>query len=220
MQTHRRFRHIAAQVVGLGALAALYSPHPVASACSVAGPVTVSDILGLARVGAYDDLELPSNAAGFDLGGETFETGGATLTRVPEGTTSFTRPGSTLTVSGGPDLEAPRLDAFDQAVRVEQSACSGCAYGSVDTSTITLSLRATDDVAALEQLSFALYLGSTEEEASRAATDEPDFWLLVDREGALWTFLANDDASEFAVVRVFDQAGNASEPSLPVPITR
>ncbi len=221
MRTSIRTWRIVAQVLGLGLLVAVYSPHPVADACSIAGPPTPASVLGLNLGRLTPGYTLPANAAGLEeLGGERFSVAGIELSRVPEGTTSYEVSGRLIAVSDTPDLVAPTLDGIDAAVRAEETACSGCAYGGVDASTLTLTVRASDDTAPFEQLSIAIYLGETAEAAVAAAASAPDFWALEDADGRVWVYLAADDPSAFVVVRVFDQAGNASALSEPSMITR
>ena len=221
MAKKTRSRRILAHVLVLGLLVAFYSPHPLADACSIAGPPTVTGLLGVDGASAPPDLVLPSNAASIaDVGGEAFMTGGVALTRVPSESAFIDVAGGTLAISDAPDLTAPDVTGLVAAMAIEVSACGGCAYGGVDASRLQLNLDMTDDTAAFEQLSVAVFLGDTEESATLASRLEPDFWVLPDASGELWTFLPADDPARFAVVRVFDQAGNASAPTPPTPISR
>jgi hypothetical protein len=211
MRNRRRLWLTLAILIGLGALQ-LGGPRPVADACSVAGPAPMGPVLGVPDWTSTTD-EAPSNAASLDPErGEPFVSAGATLYRIPPGT-AVVDGDTTVALSDTPDTEAPTL-ALESATWRAESACSGCAYGGVDTSNVTLDVTAEDDFAGAEHITYAIYRGATEAEAIAASGGEPELWLLPEG-GRVWFFLSAAEMPSFVVVRAFDQAGNASEASAP-----
>jgi hypothetical protein len=216
MQLSRRFW----LTLALGALLVLQlaGPRPVADACSVAGPPSVGAVLGVPAWSSAIE-EVPANAASLDAArGERFVSAGATLYRIPAGSTTVSADDATIAVSDVADTVAPTL-AVAGVTWTEESACSGCAYGGVDTSHVTLDVTAEDDAATAEHITYAVYFGETENEAIAASAGEPELWVLPS-DGRVWFFQRADDVASFVVVRAFDQAGNASTASAPEPIER
>lgn len=221
MQTLRR---TLAHSLIAAVLIAICAPHPLAGACSgTTGSRFPTSVLGLDEGWmAPEGLILPSNAAGpGELGGELFSVAGTTFTRIPSGSATYeTWRGEAVPVSDTPDLEAPVLGDASGATHSIASACEGCAYGAVDLSTLTLTVNASDDLAGPEQLTFAIYLGETAEGATAAAEGAADLLAMEREDGLVSVALSRADTSRFLVVRVLDQAGNASAPGAAVAITR
>lgn len=213
-------RRRAALVVGtsivLGAIQ-LAGPRPVADACSILPPPAPRELLGVDQSGSgVVAHEIPANAAGLEAGrGEPFVSAGATLHRIPPGTRSVEASGVTMTVSELADTEPPTLTMASATWIQREDPCAGCAFGSAGSPEVVLEVHAEDDWAPAERISYAVYLGATDEAAIEASAGEPELWLLARDGEASFPFRA-EELPQFVIVRAFDQAGNASAASAPM----
>lgn len=219
MNRRRRFWHKLTLVSTAGLALHLAAPHRIADACSIAGTATPGVVLGV-PLGLSSTEPVPANVASLDATrGDSFTAAGATLYRIPSGTTTITAGGLDIPVSDTPDTTAPTV-TLDGAQWVYEAGCSGCAYGGPESSSVTLTVSATDDTASAARISYAVYFGGDEDAARAASEGEPELWVVPDSAGVVWFLLAGDDVPSFAVVRAFDQAGNPSEASAAVAIQR
>ncbi|MCB9618841.1 MAG: hypothetical protein H6724_05225 [Sandaracinus sp.] len=192
----------------------LLASASAAFACSLVEEPQVTTWLGT----SWNDQTsgtAPSNLASVTILGEgtPIRVGALELWRVPEGTTEVDAFGRTIVLDTTPDEVAPSTPVVRDAVLTVTDDDVGCrGFSSCGTITrLSYEVEATDDRAAREQLTFALWL----RREPGAPTGTPDKLVVADRYGSspdLWTY--GDSAWEgrdlWLTVQVLDQAGNAS----------
>lgn len=200
------------------ALVCVLAGVPLVHACSLVDEARVVGWLGSTWEGG--PRTGPANLASRDPleDGTAFRVGSIELWRVPEGTTSVEGRDGTIVLDATPDTVPPSTPLVREVTLQISESDSGCgATSSCGTiTTLDYDVDASDDRAARNALSFAIWLSAEPE----APVGEPTHFVVArDFTGGtrLWTYAQREHEGRdlWATIQVFDQAGNASELSEP-----
>jgi len=115
----------------------------------------------------------------------------------------------------------PELESGDLSFHDGTGACSSDSCGDYTAVSLRLKAPAADDQTTAEQLVYALYLGSSPQEAQTKG-DADDLFTGSSLAGSptLWTIVDDNwiDRDAFVAVAAIDQSGNVSERSVPFQI--
>lgn len=203
-------------------LFASFSITAIAHACSLAAAPLVMGWLGLTW-DADVATTPPANVASLAPieGGAVVVHDGIELWRAPPGTTEIDAFGRTIPLGPNVDETAPTQPVIREASMSFHEERGGCGYYSCgDFTTFDLDIEASDDMSPRDALTFAIWRSRSQEVAPTRA---PDYYLTTDRfvggsgRPDVWNYESNDweGRDTWVVVRVLDQAGNASPFSEP-----
>lgn len=210
------------RVFGIALLTSLFAAS-VAYACRPVPAPVVQAWLGLTW---YDEPATipPANITSLVPvdGGEPLRHGAIELWRAPAGTSHIESFGQAIMLGAAIDETSPTQPVVREASMTfheqDDGGCGGRPTTCGDITTFDLDIEASDDATPRGALTFAIWRSGTREDAPSRA---PDYYLAPRDRGEgrtdVWNFESDEweGRDTWVVVRVLDQAGNASPFSEP-----